>query len=299
MTVTKEISNPYEGCRICKGKGYVESVEHVTPCMACYNRSQDKLDLIHEARPPKWLASKKARPEETDRDVDAFRAALDWFAQKRVLQKAQTSRLHEALSSHLCTIGDGAKDLAWLAESIKGIQVFLVQHDWASVIEPTTGEYRLPADPAAFEFQISGRRMIIVTRDGEYATLVETSEQDWCLCKIEVWKFDDQQEVIKQIRAISIMLDAEVAVTEAVRAPHRLNVKREKSGKLPIYDHHVVKLANRKHVLAGGNESSARNGPRLHFRRGHWRHYDGWKTWINWTLVGNPDLGFVDKDYLA
>ena len=37
-----DISNPYEGCRICKGKGYVESVEHVTPCMACYNRIHGK-----------------------------------------------------------------------------------------------------------------------------------------------------------------------------------------------------------------------------------------------------------------
>jgi hypothetical protein len=36
---------------------------------------------------------------------------------------------------------------------------------------------------------------------------------------------------------------------------------------------------------------------RLHFRRGHFRHFDGWKTWVNWCLVGDPDLGFVDKHY--
>jgi hypothetical protein len=31
--------------------------------------------------------------------------------------------------------------------------------------------------------------------------------------------------------------------------------------------------------------------------RGHWRHYERHKTWIKWTLVGDPDLGFVDKHY--
>lgn len=35
----------------------------------------------------------------------------------------------------------------------------------------------------------------------------------------------------------------------------------------------------------------------LHFRRGHWRHYGEYKTWIKWMLVGDPELGFVDKMY--
>jgi hypothetical protein len=37
--------------------------------------------------------------------------------------------------------------------------------------------------------------------------------------------------------------------------------------------------------------------PRLHFRRGHYRHYPNHKLWIRWCLVGNPDLGFIDADY--
>jgi hypothetical protein len=36
---------------------------------------------------------------------------------------------------------------------------------------------------------------------------------------------------------------------------------------------------------------------RLHFRRGHWRHYETHKTWIKWMLVGDPDLGFIEKQY--
>jgi hypothetical protein len=40
-----------------------------------------------------------------------------------------------------------------------------------------------------------------------------------------------------------------------------------------------------------------RHSPRLHFRRGHHRHYENYKLWIKWQLVGNPDIGFIDKDY--
>jgi hypothetical protein len=41
------------------------------------------------------------------------------------------------------------------------------------------------------------------------------------------------------------------------------------------------------------------NRKRLHLRRGHWRHFATYRTWIKWMMVGNPDLGFVDKEYRA
>lgn len=61
--------------------------------------------------------------------------------------------------------------------------------------------------------------------------------------------------------------------------------------------HHVISLANRRNRPAalGGDGSSRRR--RLHFRRGHWRHFETHKTWIKWMLVGDPDLGFVEKEY--
>lgn len=106
----------------------------------------------------------------------------------------------------------------------------------------------------------------------------------------------------RQIRAISIALEARVAEKEIVRAPFKLNRKREQGGKLPIYDHHVVNLSRRgprglprdRDLIP--NEDK-RRAPRLHFRRGHWRHYATHKTRIAWMLVGNHDLGFIDKEY--
>lgn len=107
--------------------------------------------------------------------------------------------------------------------------------------------------------------------------------------------------VSAQVRAVCISLEAEVAVTEVVRADHKLNHAREKRGKLPILDYHVVTLAHRRRTLpraADLDPNREYTRKRLHLRRGHWRHYDGdFRTWIKWCLVGDPELGFVDKEY--
>jgi len=102
-----------------------------------------------------------------------------------------------------------------------------------------------------------------------------------------------------QIRAILIALEARVASAEVIRADYKLNAAREKRGKLPLYDYHIVSLARRARTanplpLDPDRHITRR---RLHFRRGHWRHYEKHKVWIEWMLVGDPDLGFIDKEY--
>jgi hypothetical protein len=105
--------------------------------------------------------------------------------------------------------------------------------------------------------------------------------------------------VAGQIRAISIALDAEVAQANVVRAPHRSNQPPRLRKPLPDYSYHVLSLARRSKAERAEVDPNAPAGTRkrLHFRRGHWRHYQESKTWINWCLVGDPDLGFVDKHY--
>lgn len=105
--------------------------------------------------------------------------------------------------------------------------------------------------------------------------------------------------VLGEIRAVAIALDAEVATTETVRAPEKLNRKREKVGKLPIASFHVVRLARRTKAspLPEGHEKEERARMRMHFVRGHYRHYRDHKTWIKWHMRGDPDLGFIDKEY--
>lgn len=197
--------------------------------------------------------------------------------------------------------------------------IFVVQHDWASAFTQAQdfdgGEFRVPYSDQMFEFRISGRRVCccIGAEDGIAAGFifyVETS-LGWAMCGYNTiengdWKLHtDSSEVCApifnlirdQIRAICIALEAEVAVTEIIRAPHKLNRKRERAGKLPIYDHHIVHLARRTRSGPTMLDHEAGTQKRMHFVRGHWRHFEAHKTWIKWHLRGNPDLGFIEKEY--
>lgn len=212
-------------------------------------------------------------------------------------------------------------------ESVLGetAQCIVVQHDWAAAFANAQdfaegGEFRMPYDETIFEFRISGARVIscVATHDdaangpSSCITCIETPV-GWAMAgyynlthgKWVSAKGHDADPIMAlvgaQIRAIAITLEAEVAVTEVMRAPHKLNAKRARAGKLPIFDYHVVSLARRARALplppAEGEERGTHASPRLHFRRGHWRHFETHKTWIKWMLVGNADLGFVDKHY--
>lgn len=98
-----------------------------------------------------------------------------------------------------------------------------------------------------------------------------------------------------QIKAACIALDAQVAEATTVREAH----SRSGGGSpQPLKAHHIVSLARRTARPASlGDGSGSGRRKRLHFRRGHWRHFEAHKTWIRWMLVGNPDLGFVEKEY--
>lgn len=207
--------------------------------------------------------------------------------------------------------------------SSKEIGIFLVQHDWAGAFQNAQdfdgGEVRLPYDETVFEVRLGGHRICLSIAGAANTTLVAIvnfeSSVGWALgaCyRIDdgTWTFNSEgadlcagimQLMVKQVRAICIALEAEVATTEVIRAPYRLNQKRERKGQLPIYDHHIVSLARRvrhqsREALPGDLEVEHRK-KRLHFVRGHWRHYASSKTFVKWHLRGDPDLGFIDKEY--
>lgn len=209
------------------------------------------------------------------------------------------------------------------------LELFLIEHDWLSAFSKatdfTTGEFRLPFDVCVFEARVSGKRVIVRlaqdddTVDFIYGLICLETSVGWSL--VYAYKFEGNRFVVDpneqsippsqvlefqpvadylagQIRAICIALEAEVATTEIQRAPHKLNRQREKAGKLPIYDYHSVSLVRRHRVAPAETPAGVeRAHPRLHFVRGHWRHYAASKTWIKWHLRGDPDLGFIDKHY--
>lgn len=263
--------------------------------------------------------------------IEAARSFTYWAENNEgkptVLQSAQTTSLHKLLAAYdakcvLTLDRDGEPQMVKLPPSYRSLfdgehQVFLVQHNWAKAFdkaEGLEGEVPMPFDLCAFEFQISDRRMIVLCRDSVASIFVKlTGSPYWYASRLtpmdEMHIETDEPGtfagvgvmIAANIRAICIALDAEVAITEVIRAPHRLNHQREKQGKKPILDHHIINLTKRSRVepLPSAGEHEARWHPRLHFRRGHWRHFSDHKTWIKWMLVGNPDLGFIDKEYRA
>ncbi len=193
-------------------------------------------------------------------------------------------------------------------------QVFVIEHDWASAFKGATdfdeGEVQLPYDVCCFEFRVSGRRILVLQQNGAPDQAITVFEADGLWFgfprqSVGAGAADDGDPLgplndllYGNIRAICVAPDAEVAESDVIRSPHKLNKARERRGKLPLIDYRVVSLAHRHRTLVVQvDEPGEGKRKRLHFRRGHWRHYETHKTWIKWTLVGNPDLGFIDKHY--
>lgn len=191
-------------------------------------------------------------------------------------------------------------------------QVVVVEHDWARAFGAAidSGEiagdhdYRLPFPQTLFEFNVSGRRVCVAVCENEQdpnrhtvVAVIETSA-GWFFLPLIERRFDRLRALISsQVRAACIALES-VAETERRAPPANLNAARRRRGAPPLFDYHIVKLAHRRYASGRTNgEGTHRRSPRLHFRRGHWRRLGDDRVWIEWTLVGNPDLGFIYKEY--
>ena len=183
-------------------------------------------------------------------------------------------------------------------------QVFIVEHNWRAAFQNAglaDEELKCPALWSLFEFRINNIPLCFMAMDGDPLSrgiLYARAASNWIGMALKA--VPALAPIIEEnVRAILVALDAKVADTEIVRAPYKINRVREAKGRLPIYDYHRVKLANRTRPAPRleAVEPHEYTRRRLHFRRGHWRHFDNHKTWINWMLVGDPDLGFVDKEY--
>lgn len=197
--------------------------------------------------------------------------------------------------------------------------IILVKHNWAKVLDNAkiegAGENvraALPYPFTIFEFSFKGGvRAVYIGLENDAGHLHSFT---WFKCK-HGWLKLAPSDILKQldtdpkhpllkvlqfiddnIQAICIMLEAEVAEATPMREPYRRNVARSIGKPLPKFSHHIVSLARRP-KLTPCDEHEPGTPKRLHFRRGHWRHYSNHRTWIKWMLVGNQDLGFVDKEY--
>lgn len=258
-----------------------------------------------------------------------------------IMQRPTSSKLHdliEALEKNPKIFPMKMNHIADILSIAKKSHSFLIEHDWSAAFKNAKdfdgGEYRLPYENCAFEFQISGRRVIVLAGRDEpnpnywayilyskpldmWMPIVDPS--DWRLVgtravvekEIDYFTPDKTKnaepspfyqiavDLARQIRAVCISLETEIAYTDVTRAPHKPNVERAKRGRPMILDFHTVRLSNRRRYLPHGDDHIPGQGTkkRLHFVRGHWRNFETSKTWVKWHLRGDPDLGFIDKEY--
>lgn len=258
-----------------------------------------------------------------DRDVRALEEVIAWTeAGDLRLGRVDGSRLHQLFGAF--ERGDTLfidlvnRERRHAADRVPReiwaeTQTFLIEHDWAAAFggatDFATGAFKLPYERSAFEFSINGRPIIMLARqeqDGPvYVLDFIKSAETWVSTTTALRTIDAAASrgvphidiACAQIRAVSIALDAQVAMSPVERAPYKANAARIKAGRLPLFDYRRVVLAHRARVRPLDTPTVTHKRPRLHFRRGHWRHFEEHKTWIRWTLVGSPDLGFIDKEY--
>lgn len=79
--------------------------------------------------------------------------------------------------------------------------------------------------------------------------------------------------------------------------PPKVNKKRQASGKILGFDKHILRIKPSNSTHAGESLGGTHNSPRLHFRRGHIRHWKDGLIWVRECMVGNRVKGIVEKDY--
>lgn len=266
-----------------------------------------------------------------DSEVDSLRLEIAKVFEERglVLEKPPGTSLH-----HLVEYSkQDVRSSAFLSQA----QSFVVENDWAKPLEKsdlTTGDFTLPYSHCCFEFLVSGVRVVLALQEeadvGIMAVPFYGYKRRWfmgkdlhCVDGRLKWVKDAYDDAdgrewaeffTKHVRAICIMLEAEVAEAlerDQIDPGSSLAKSNQKRGKRsPRY--HVIRLVGR-HTRHRSHGSTEYQGiVPLHFRRGHWRHFRGTggnelyvdvegttrsRTRIKWMLVGNEDLGFIEKHY--
>lgn len=249
-----------------------------------------------------------------ERVIAIFEELNEWIVKRHhVLGKNEHTRMHKLKEAFVeqrvlnAVQEPNPKFLASMSGLFDAAQTFVIKHDWAaalaSSLEKHEFEVKLPYEVCSFEFVINGKCVILLAhqKEGEFPRVIPFLEvlDGWFIGQDSDLKSEGSpfKFALDQMVAICISLDTGISEYIPVSQPAALNKKRQRAGKYPLKDYNVVDLASKYKLKSTSEEKGSHRKHRLHFRRGHWRHYPTYKKWIEWMLVGNPDLGFIDKEY--
>lgn len=263
----------------------------------------------------KKLARARFRLVHLTKTSDACRDIVEWMGNGLLLERPDglsfpSLRKAMAAGEYVTFPGDHENAefaLSFEKEVFRYAELFSIEHDWAKAFEASNlgdAPFKLPYDVCAFEFKISGRSIVTLATQLEtdvlFAPCIKADDL-WAVSTISysASRAADKTDICgvigPQIRAICIALEAGVARADVTRQAFAGVTGKNST---PIQrPYHVVSLAHRTFARPLSTGGHTDRKVRLHFRRGHWRHFESHKTWINWMLVGDPDLGFVEKHY--
>lgn len=245
----------------------------------------------------RWIKSQESmgRPVLQKNDLSRTHKLVECSLQAHIVSDQKTrGKSHVELDSHV---------------HINHEHIFVAQHDWAGVIGTDAlkaASVVLPFDNCTFEYRISNQSVIVLANTLSSGHVILTAMVEmpggkwWAALECENTPYPLVEYAKQQTLACCVVMEAEVAGHEVVRAPAALNKKRKEQGKLPLYDFHIIDLSKKRSPITNkrppdpDREVTRR---RLHFVIGHWRNYADHRTRIPWHLRGDPELGFVDKLY--
>lgn len=146
-----------------------------------------------------------------------------------------------------------------------------------------------------------------IAQEEKFFTICENIESD-SQRSVSSGKLQEEKLFLaaRKILGILCLLNEHLLTTEFISDPYKkINIKRKKHGVPPIScDRRVLTIntaAVRKRAIKR-TDNETHESPCLHWRRGHWRVLNRGseferKTWVRRCLAGDPDRGFIDKDY--
>lgn len=159
--------------------------------------------------------------------------------------------------------------------------------------------------PSAMFFPRGGNNDIKFLRQDQFITILPLGEDAYSYYperEHEARAASDVADEALAVMHLLIALSLDKGRHETLPAPAKLNRKRAKKQKPPLFEYKVLDIV--ADVLSApkeathGREGHHHASPRMHTRRGHVRKLaSGKATWIRNAIVGKPRRGEVIKQY--